>query len=379
MKREILDKDGSIKREVLYDELRLSSKPSPPKPGLKHWMVRKFRVKYWRTMLARPEFIRDSIAKNVWHFVVRGALIGINQQIDPVDLSPRRGGLVLAACGAILAVSLSSGTLQLGFILVIVCPMWFVTLAAISDPVVENRAYFVLWPIGLIAASIAATGSLGGLLLPVFAWWWLKTLERNGFWASRYRLWERASKESPANLRAYLNFTVALSKSPGKIDAAIDRYEWMVTIDDPGNRKIGTAHSNLSLLYRTKAEQTGDNSWVDKAAALMQKAVENFPDHARVRLEAGVLFMGFSLWNEALAQLDKAIELEPKFAEAIRNRATVWGRFGELERTKADIKRAEALDGLTTNINFVDEPAAKPGGSKLPTKNQKKAKRKKKR
>jgi tetratricopeptide (TPR) repeat protein len=49
-------------------------------------------------------------------------------------------------------------------------------------------------------------------------------------------------------------------------------------------------------------------------------------------------------WEEALAELDMAMELDPELAEAYNNRGSTYSYLEQYEQTKADLDKAIKLD-----------------------------------
>ncbi|MDA8020245.1 MAG: alkaline phosphatase family protein [Thermoanaerobaculia bacterium] len=76
------------------------------------------------------------------------------------------------------------------------------------------------------------------------------------------------------------------------------------------------------------------------AAKLYYQLIEKQPDDGSLRASLAGALGALERYEEALEQLDKAIELEPLNVEAYHNRAVIHERSGRLEAAAADYERA---------------------------------------
>ena len=284
----------------------------------------------------------------LWYFLGRGVIAGVNLRLDP-DVRLNWPGGVAVFVGIAGACVLTTDTLQLGFVLVLASPVLLYALPKIPDPVMENRAYAMLIGVAFLAAWAGERAPVLISLLGVI--YLLATLERNQYWSTRYRFWERASQESPNKLRPQVNFAVALGRSPPERQRAIEAYRRLVATGNPA-REVGLAAANLALLYIEEHRRTQDQQWVREAALLLDRAELQWPGHSRILNNRGSMYMGFGQWQLAIEEFSRAIESQPKFSEAWRNRARCWGRLGNLEQAKADAERAEQIDGIHAVFRF---------------------------
>ncbi len=295
--------------------------------------------------IASVGHILTSGSKIATHFLVRGALFGIGQQLDPDNLSRR--WLALGTLALLVGLTvLASGTLQLGLLLVLGSPLFLYALPRIPDPVMENRTYLTLPGIAVIAASLS-----DDLWMPPIAIvYGLIAFHRNDYWRTRYAFWKQASRESPAKLRPRINYAVAMSKND-EMPAAIEIYKTIVESADP-QPEGALAASNLALLYLEQHKRTNDQEWLRAAVELLHYSINVWPDHPRLRYTRGCVFMGFGRWPEAILEFDVAVEKHKKFAEAFRMRARCWGRLSNAENALADAQKAEVIDGIHGVLRF---------------------------
>jgi tetratricopeptide (TPR) repeat protein len=100
---------------------------------------------------------------------------------------------------------------------------------------------------------------------------------------------------------------------------------------------LAIAYSNRGKAYYAKGE-------LDQALADCNKAIELDPKLAAAYSTRGKAYYGKDEVDRALADYNKAIELDPKLAVAYNNRGLVYGDKGEVDRALADYNKAIELD-----------------------------------
>ena len=78
-------------------------------------------------------------------------------------------------------------------------------------------------------------------------------------------------------------------------------------------------------------------------AADFAKAIELHPGH-NVYLHKALAFSQMGEYDQAIADLSKAIELKTDYAYAYLNRGIIYQKLGEKEKAKADFQRTIDLD-----------------------------------
>ena len=92
-------------------------------------------------------------------------------------------------------------------------------------------------------------------------------------------------------------------------------------------------HNNRGAAHGAKGEY-------DRAIADFDKAIEINPKYARAYFGRGGTYAKKGGLDEAIANFDKAIEIDPKFAPAYFGRGTAYGTKGDLDRAIADYDKA---------------------------------------
>jgi len=66
-------------------------------------------------------------------------------------------------------------------------------------------------------------------------------------------------------------------------------------------------------------------------------------DEARRHVEFGIEVAGRGLWREAIYRWQRAIEIDPTYAEALNNLAIAYEHEGDLDKARASYEKAVAL------------------------------------
>ena len=249
----------------------------------------------------------------------------------------------------------------IGIALILLSPVWLYTLSRIPDRVMENRMYLtVMLGIPFIAADIAEHIAI----IPIVAiyLWSVQTRTRCGYWRNRWTFWGQAAQEAPHKIRTHVNWAAALLRA-GYSQEAANIYQTILSF------KINTwecaiAAGNLSTIYikqhnRCVAEGITDERWIDLSMAVLDDAVERWPDNPVIHFNRGCMAKDLKRYPEAVHAFTAAIRCKPKYTKAYRMRATVYGLLGERELVKADLDRAEELDGLPGRIIMDEAEVAK--------------------
>jgi tetratricopeptide (TPR) repeat protein len=115
------------------------------------------------------------------------------------------------------------------------------------------------------------------------------------------------------------------------------------------HRKIQFLNENglAAHIYNSRGALSASMGRLEQALANYNRAVELNPDSAEVYNNRGIAHRLMGQSNEALADYDRAIELNPNFAEAFNNRGTAYGALKQFDRAVSDYNHA-----LELNPNF---------------------------
>ncbi len=108
---------------------------------------------------------------------------------------------------------------------------------------------------------------------------------------------------------------------------------------------MAQASSDQVQAYLDQGEAYGRQGQFDKAIAEINKAIELDPKNANAFNDRGLALWLKGDMNPALADYNKAIELNPTFATAYNNRGLLYGKGqGEMDLAIADFSKAIELD-----------------------------------
>jgi len=98
----------------------------------------------------------------------------------------------------------------------------------------------------------------------------------------------------------------------------------------------------LSKVYFDRALAWGEKGDYGKTIADYTKAIEINPRYAEAYNNRGLAWGKKDDYDKAIADYTKAIEINPKYAEAYFFRSIAWGKKGDYDRSNAD--KAKAIE-----------------------------------
>ena len=125
----------------------------------------------------------------------------------------------------------------------------------------------------------------------------------------------------------------------GNIQAALTEFNHAIAADP----KFATAHAGLAEAQWSMYVQTKDKTWAERAVDSTRRAVELEPDRPSVRYSAALTSYNAGQLADARTQLEQALTLQPTYEDAIRLRATVLMRQGEVDAGLAEFRRVMTL------------------------------------
>jgi tetratricopeptide (TPR) repeat protein/TolB-like protein/predicted Ser/Thr protein kinase len=120
------------------------------------------------------------------------------------------------------------------------------------------------------------------------------------------------------------------------IDSAIRVFEQALRLDSD----YALAHTGLGEAFWRKYEATHDSAWVAQARNACKRGLAIDPDLAAARRCLGMLLNGTGEYEAALAEWQKALQLEKTSDEAYRGLALAYEQLGRLDRVEATYQRA---------------------------------------
>lgn len=135
----------------------------------------------------------------------------------------------------------------------------------------------------------------------------LLSLQRNGIYQDKVRLWADVVKKSPLKARPYFTLGTAY-KEKGDIDRAIECYRTAIRLKPD----YVDAYNNLGIDYLEKG-------MIDEAIKVFEEAILIKPLRADSYNNLGIAYMKKGLYRDAIGYFETAIRLMPDFQEAYIN------------------------------------------------------------
>lgn len=160
------------------------------------------------------------------------------------------------------------------------------------------------------------------------------------------RYWTKIHETSVSAVRPgyqdYLAANEALNRYdiPGNMDKAIDLYQSALK-REPND---ALAQAGLARAYWAKYEDTNQSKWADAANDAIAKAMTINANLAPVQRTAGAIHVAQGKFDVGMQELQKAVELDPRSAEAHAALAEADRQQGRLEDAKKEFQQAMDLD-----------------------------------
>jgi len=194
-------------------------------------------------------------------------------------------------------------------------------LVPLYNPFAERYLYFVTagyatvlaWALAAIPPARARSALLG-LICAVYA---VFSFARLAYWIDDYTLWSKTLEQQPASARAHTWLGLELKKQ-GRFEEA---FQYFVKADQLNPNDV-SALVNIAILY-------GQNEMLNQAEAALREAIRRRPNKADAHWNLAVCLQLQGRREEARAQIEKTLELEPRHVMA--NRATAEMKAADSE------------------------------------------------
>lgn len=267
----------------------------------------------------------------IWRYL-QLAVAPIGQSVDhgyPIAVSALGvAGLAALAAASVYLWRNGPKLAWFGWLCFLACLAPTSSVVPIADAMVERRMYLAMPGLALVVAPWLKrlnVWTLAGILVvfAVFTW------QRNEKWGSAEGLWRDAVAGNPANARAQFQLAYALYLD-GRCGESVKHYE------------LAGKHGGPVLgLYQNWALALDCDGRAEEALAVLAR--EGDGGYARWATE-GMIQGKRGRAPEALAALDRAIELNPNFAMSWVYRGNVLLAAGRREEAIAAFRRALEVD-----------------------------------
>jgi eukaryotic-like serine/threonine-protein kinase len=140
----------------------------------------------------------------------------------------------------------------------------------------------------------------------------------------------------------YLDANEALARydKPGNTEKAIDLY--LAALKSEPNDAL--AQAGLARAYWRKYEDTSESKWADDANNASSKAMTINANLAQVQATAGMIHAAQGKFDVGMQELQKAVELDPRSADAHGMLANAYRKQGRTEDARKEFQQAMDLD-----------------------------------
>jgi tetratricopeptide (TPR) repeat protein len=206
----------------------------------------------------------------------------------------------------------------------------------IQDAVAERRLYLPM--IGLLLVVLefvrrwkASRPALAATLAVVLMAAGFLTYQRSKVWSSEAVLWQDVLRKSPENARAHFHLAV-VNYEQGRCDVAIQHYETIAKLKP--------------VDYRTLLDWALAEDCLNRPEAALEKLrrAAEFRKTAHVYSQIGMIYAKQKKIDQALAALNTAIEINPRFDMTYVYRGNIHIMTNDLEGAVRDYRRALELN-----------------------------------
>ena len=160
------------------------------------------------------------------------------------------------------------------------------------------------------------------------------------------QFWKKIHNEGIAAIHPgyqdYLDANEALARydKPGNTEKAIDLY--LAALKSEPNDAL--AQAGLARAYWRKYEDTSESKWADEANNASAKAMTINANLAQVQATAGMIHAAQGKFDVGMQELQKAVELDPRSADAHGALANAYRKQGRTEDARKEFQQAMDLD-----------------------------------
>jgi len=152
----------------------------------------------------------------------------------------------------------------------------------------------------------------------------IKAYQDAGDYAKAGQIAKQAFEKFPTSARANFEYAFHLQKD-GKISEALERLQAAMKAD-PSYEEPFFFYGNLLV----------DQSLNKEALPYLQKAIEDRTDYVPARVVLARALMNLSKWDDAIAELNATIRLDPKHPQPHLLLSQIYFRLGDEVRAKTE-------------------------------------------
>jgi tetratricopeptide (TPR) repeat protein len=219
----------------------------------------------------------------------------------------------------------------------------------LADDSSEGVRWQALAPLGALLALFLAVRLEGGAFWADTLVARARALDRADHWKESIETYDQALNIIPwqaayHQFRAEAFYNLARALPEGEVDMKVDLFE-------AADRGLDRAralepldvelYSNSGILHALWSEMIGDPARLEMAVSLYEQAFRLAPTMVRLRIDLGHIYHSHGRYEDALAQYQAAIAIDPQSADAYYSTGLAWQALG-----RDDLAREAFLQAL---------------------------------
>lgn len=158
-----------------------------------------------------------------------------------------------------------------------------------------------------------------------------------GFVAAAFVAVLASAPAAPVWANAYDDFKVATAAmTAGKLDEAIRLFTRVIESGEFSGKNLGLAYNNRGWVYNAKRQH-------DRAIADLTRALSLQPNNKYAYNSRGIAYGKKGQYDRAIADYNKATKIDPNFGPAYSNRGVAHEKLGRKDLAIADYRKAARL------------------------------------
>ncbi len=151
---------------------------------------------------------------------------------------------------------------------------------------------------------------------------------------------KRAVELAPSKVEYYKSLAHSY-EFRAKHEDAIKTYRKISELAVVGSKSHEEAIKKIAFLTATKLARRGS---VDKALPVFERLVQKYPDDFLIRYSLGLSYFFMRKMDQALAVFEAVVKINPKYANAYLNMASIYESRGDISRTIESLETVVSLD-----------------------------------
>ncbi|HFD32445.1 MAG TPA: tetratricopeptide repeat protein, partial [Gammaproteobacteria bacterium] len=150
---------------------------------------------------------------------------------------------------------------------------------------------------------------------------------------------KRSIELAPENIEYYKSLAYSYEFRL-QYDDAIRIFQQIRELSVPDSKDHQEAVKKIEFLTATKLARGGQ---VDKALPIFSQLIQKYPDDYLIRYSLGLSYFFLRKMDEAQVEFERVVEINPRYANAYLNLASIYERKGEISKAIENLETAANL------------------------------------